>query len=529
MTGLAGTAALLRLALRRDRLTASAWLAVLLLVAAGSAASTGRLYPTVAARALFAAGVAGNPTTITLYGPGYDLRTVGGAATWKTAVLGAVLVWLLCAFTVVRHTRAEEQAGRTELLRAGGVGRLASLTAAVLDAALIAVAAGVVIAVGLVATGVPAGGAMRFGLSLTGVGWCAAVVAAVCAQLTESSRAANGSAAAVLAVAYALRAAGDARHDVLAWFSPLGWVVRLRPFGATRWWAFALIAFWMLVLGGLAYRLAARRDLGAGLVRPRSGPAAAGPGVAGLLGLAWRLQRAGLLGWSVGFAAAGLAAGSVASGVGNLTGGSAATADLLRRLGGGHELVQSYLVATLGILGLVASAYAVQSVLRLRTEEIAQRADPVLVASGSRTSFAIGHLLLALTGTLLLMLVAGVAAGLAYGISVHDVGGQLAALTGAALVQVPAAWVLAGIALALWGLLPRAALAAWAVLVAFVLLGQLGDLLRLGREVRDLSPYTHVPHLPGGRLDAVPLLWLVLATAALVGAGLLGLRRRDIG
>lgn len=57
-------------------------------------------------------------------------------------------------------------------------------------------------------------------------------------------------------------------------------------------------------------------------------------------------------------------------------------------------------------------------------------------------------------GTVLLLMLTGSAAGLTYGLAVGDVGGKVPELLGGGLVQVPAAWVLAGIALALFGLAP---------------------------------------------------------------------------
>lgn len=44
----------------------------------------------------------------------------------------------------------------------------------------------------------------------------------------------------------------------------------------------------------------------------------------------------------------------------------------------------------------------------------------------------------------------------------------------------------------------------------------------------DLSPFNHVPKLPGGEVTATPLVWLVAGAATLVAVGLAGFRRRDI-
>jgi ABC-2 type transport system permease protein len=56
-----------------------------------------------------------------------------------------------------------------------------------------------------------------------------------------------------------------------------------------------------------------------------------------------------------------------------------------------------------------------------------------------------------------------------------------------------------------------------------------GPLLRLPQWVMDISPFTHVPKLPGATVHAAPLLWLTLAAAILAGAGLAALRQRDVG
>jgi ABC-2 type transport system permease protein len=47
--------------------------------------------------------------------------------------------------------------------------------------------------------------------------------------------------------------------------------------------------------------------------------------------------------------------------------------------------------------------------------------------------------------------------------------------------------------------------------------------------VLDISPFTHVPRLPGGTVDAAPLLALSMLAITLCVIGLAGLRRRDIG
>ena len=62
-----------------------------------------------------------------------------------------------------------------------------------------------------------------------------------------------------------------------------------------------------------------------------------------------------------------------------------------------------------------------------------------------------------------------------------------------------------------------------------ILLGLFGNLLQLDQWMLDLSPFTHIPKLPGGEISAEPLVWLVSVAAVLTMAGFVGFRRRDLG
>jgi len=102
------------------------------------------------------------------------------------------------------------------------------------------------------------------------------------------------------------------------------------------------------------------------------------------------------------------------------------------------------------------------------------------------------------------------------------------------MAQLPASLAVAGVAVVLFGLLPRASVAgAWTVVGVLVLIALFGQVLRLSQPILDVSPFTHVPKLPGAAVTVhttgAPLLWLSLVVVALVAVGLAGLDRRDIG
>lgn len=520
-----GTRSLLRLVLRLDRVWLTVWLLVIALTPVATAASYKKTYPTPESlRGV--SDVISNASLVALNGPLFR-ATLGGLTAWKIGITELILVALMSLLTVVRHTRNEEETGRLELLGSGVVGRYAPLTAALLAVCLANVALVVLIALFLVGVGFPAAGSLALGLSIGLTGVLFAGVGAVAAQLTQSARSANGIAIAVLGVAYLLRAVGDTGPIWLTWLSPVGWALRMRPYAGERWWAAVLIVVVAVLLTVVAYQLVGRRDIDAGLLPQRPGPAVAAPGLRSPFGLAWRLQRGTLLAWVVAMVLSGAVMGGAANGIAHFN-ASAQVSDLLARLGGRKVLVDSYLAAVFGIIGLVAACYTVQVTLRLRAEEAAGRLEPLLATRVGRIRWAASHLVFALLGTAVLLLVAGLGAGLAYGAQAHDLGHQVPRLLGAAMVQLPAAWVLAGFGVALFGLVPRLAALAWAGLIACAVLLELGVLLGLSHWVVDASPFAHVPKLPGSAFTAMPLVWLTAIAAVLLGAGLVGFRRRGI-
>ncbi|MCF3172938.1 ABC transporter permease [Streptomyces sioyaensis] len=529
---LAGTRPLLRLALRRDRVLIPAWVLGLGLVVTGTGSSFEALYDTAARRAALAASMNGNGSMRALYGPVFG-DSVGGLIAWRMAGFGAVLAAVMSLLIVVRHTREEEETGRQELLCAAMVGRRAPLTAALLTALTANAALVVVIAGGLAGSGRPAAGSLALGLAIGGTGMLFAALAAIAAQLTESARLAKGLTGAVLGLAFALRAAGDtATVDAtspLTWISPIGWSQNLRAYAGERWWLVLLFLAATALAGSVAYALTARRDLGMSFLPARPGPAVAPRSLSGPFGLAWRLQRTPLAGWTLGFVCAGGLFGGIAKGAADLVGGNERTREIFARMGGQQSLTDAFLATMAGMLGMVAALYAVGAVLRLHGEETAGRAEPVLAGAVSRLRWTAGHLALAYGGSAVILAFGGLALGVSYDLSAGDPGGRTGPVLAAALAQVPAVWTLTGLAVLVFGLLPRATTAVWALVGGCLTLGWVGPSLDFPRWAMDLSPYGHLPKLPGADATAAPFLWLLALSALFTAAGLVGVRRRDLG
>ncbi len=347
---------------------------------------------------------------------------------------------------------------------------------------------------------------MVFGLSFTLVGLLFAGVALVAAQVSENTRVVYGIAGAVLGASFVLRAVGDIGDGTISWLSPIGWAQKTRPFAGEQWWPFLLIVAATAALVAVAVALSRRRDVGAGLVAPRAGRAHAAPSLGRPVGLAMRLQRGSLVGWSVGVLLTGVAYGSIADSINDFVKDNQALADIIAARGGA-SLADSYLAMSFRILALVGAGFAIQSALRLRSEETSLHAEQILATPVSRRRWAASHLAVAFGGTLVVLVVAGLSVGVSDAVVTGDLDVVPTAL-GAALVYAPAIWVLVGLTVALIGLAPRAAAASWGFLTVCFVIGMFGQLLDLPTWVEDVSPFQHVPQLPAADLTVVPLVAL---------------------
>lgn len=527
MTALTGTVALTRFILRRDRIRILIWIVAIVVLAALTAGGIKGLFPTQAALDQMAVATQDNAAAIAFNGPAQGLNTVGGQVAFQFGAGGMVLVALMSLFMVGRLTRGEEEAGRLELVRSLPVGIHANTLAAALTVAAMNVAVGVLATAVLIAQGLPVAGSGVLGVSFIMVGLVFSSVALVVAQVTENTRVVYGVSGAALGAAFLLRAVGDIGDGTASWFSPIGLAQKARPFAGERWWPLLLLVAVTVLLVAAAAALAVRRDLGAGLVAARPGRPAAAPSLGYPLGLAVRLQRASLLGWGAGILVIGIAYGWIGPTVDTFIGQNKALAEVLAGAGGG-SLTDSYFAASFRLMALIATGFALQSALRLRSEETSMRAELVLATPVSRWRFAASHLTLAFAGSVLLLAVAGLATGLTYGVA----GGGMQSvprLVGAAFVYAPPMWIMVGLAIALDGLVPRWVGASWAILAACVVVGFLGAVLHLPRWLQDLSPFERVPQLPGASLTLLPLLVISAIAAGLTLVGLGGLRRRDIG
>lgn len=507
-------------------------------MAGGSMPALTEFYATAEQRLEYAATSAPSVIARAFGGP-VQGPTLGSIAMVELFVFTAILIAFMSTLAIVRHTRQNEELGASELIGSAIVGRYAQLTAA------LTVVIGLNVVVGLllfaILTGssdLPVSGVFGMTAGWVLIGVFFAGVAAITAQVAETTRGANGMAGGTIGAFFLLRAVGDAfgtaNPDGLSassswptWLSPFGWGTLVEPFSGQRWWLLGLLAVSSLICFGVAVLILRRRDVGSGLIATRPGLATAKQWLSSPLGLAWRLQRGVLYGWLIGYIVFGLLAGFMAVEFSDLLADNEAFLEYLGSAGG--NVTDIFFSSMFNIGALIAAGYTLQALLRLRSEETNGYAESLFGAATGRIRWLLSHVTVALVGTVLLLTTFGFLAGVSFMIAGDATASDVWRLTASTMVQIPALVAFGAFMILLFGLLPRYVLGVtWGVFVIYLLINQLGVLLKLPQWVINLSPFTHVPLAPSNDIQFLPLIWLLVAGFVMAAAGIIGFTRRDI-
>lgn len=510
--------------LRRDRWMMFWWIIGAVLLYFVQAPQVDGMYPTQAEFDKAAASMERNAGFIAMSGPARALDTVGGQVAWQAMAFGAVLAGLMSMFIVGRHTRAEEESGRDELVRSAAVGRLAPVVAALVVAALANVATGALITGSLLAYGLDPEGCFSIGIAFAAVGLVFTGVALVAAQLTDGVRPMYGITGAVIAVSYALRAIGDVTGNGLSWLSPIGWGQAMHPFSGDRWWPVLLPAVALVALVGVAHALFTRRDIGSGLLPSRPGSSRAGRGLLRPLGLARRLQRGSIIGWTAGLLLLGIGFGSIGNDVQDLMGSSEFSESVLST---GSSATDSFYAFTILMTALIASGFTVSSALRPLGEEDAARVESLLATALPRRTWLLGHVAMTVLGTIVVLVAGGLGLGLGFAMVTGD-DAAVGRYLGSMLPYLAPVLLLGAIARLLHGVVPRMARLAWAGLAYCVVVMFFGEILRFPEAVLDVSPFSHLALAPAEDVRWMPVVVVAVIAVALSIAGQVAFRRRDV-
>lgn len=520
---LTGTLGLFRLGLR------SGWLGLIgtVLLVAGLvtavALSIDSLYSTLGERQQYAATLGESPASQAFNGRGYGLETVGGITAYEVGFIGQLLFPLLAVHLALRQTRREEEAGRTELLTAARVARLAPLAAA-----------GLTVVLTITATGLLTfAGAMWAGLPMAGAGWYVAGIAALMlffaslglllGQMAQSARTGYLAGLAVVTAVFLARAMVDGSGRNAVWVSPLGWFAEIRPFADPQLWPLvAFMASAAVLLGGAA-GIAARRDLGAGLLGTPAGPERGRPSLGTAMGLSWRLSRATVFAWAGTAIIWGGAFGFLTQEMAELVDANPA---LLEALGAdrGSDVVMSLAVV---VICLAATATAVQGMGRLIPEESSGRLGTVLAARISRRRLWLGWWAVVAVAAVAVLILGCAALGLVSWVVLSEAAVLATAMEVGLGYAVPVVFV-AAVAALLRSLGGRWSMLGWLIVGWIATVGFLAETLQLPEWARNISPLHLVGQLPQEEINVWAVAGLAAGGAAMLAISVGLMSRRDL-
>ncbi|KRC61681.1 hypothetical protein ASE14_12660 [Agromyces sp. Root81] len=532
---------------RRDRLQIIVWLALFALLEVVGHAAVTETYGDEAERTSVIKLVIMSPAILMLRGTPQGTDPDAFQFFLLFGFLG-LMIGLMMTFLAVRHTRGDEEAGRAELVGSTPAGRIAPLLATALEGVILSVAVGAIMGGVAWAYGADASGALLYGAAMSAVGIAYLGVGLACAQLMRTSRGANGLAAAIVTLGYALRAMGDATGTVQpdglsmepgwwSWLSPIGWGQAVAPYTHQLAWPLLLCLGLGVVLFGLSAWLQSSRDLDSSIIPDRPGRVHAPLSLSGPIGLVWRTLRNPVIGWVIGGVLFGLVLGAVGQTVVDLVNtpdgeeAGAAISDTLASLAGPNAeggLIDLFTTGLFGLVGALAAVGGVQAVMRARQDEAGGTAELVLAAPVSRFRWFSAYLLIGAVSVaaVLAFAVLGAFVGL---IGSPDAGARMSTVAEAGLAQLPAGLVIVAVAALVFALVPRASIAlGWAVLLVAIVLGQFGGLFGFPEWLRDVSPFSHTPIVTAETIDWTAA-WVMAGIAVVVAAGATALvRRRDL-
>lgn len=520
---------LVRQGLRDSRTRTLAFAYVFAVYAWLQAAGYHSAYPTLAARLGFARTFAGNDAIRLFYGYPYDVVTVGGYCAWR---VGGTLSIAAAAFGVlaaVRALRAEEDAGRAEMVLAGVVSRRTAFWSAaatgVAGAALLWLAE----LVGFVAGRLPLAGSAYLALATACVVPVFLGVGAVCSQLAASRRGALGLASGAVAVSWLLRVLGDTISGAswLKWITPLGWAELMRPFAGSRPAVLVLPVLASIALLGLAARLASTRDVGTGLIPSSDSRRPSMRMLSSPTTEALRREGGVLAVWAVCVASFAVILGMVSTSVSGAGISKNLQQEFAKFGSGSITSATGYLSFVFIFFVLASSLFVCSQVGAARAEEGAQHLETVLAQPVSRYRWLGGRLLTAAAATAVLAGLAGLCTWL--GASAEGAHIGLVSMLEAGANCLPVSLLFLGVAALAYAVVPRASSAvSYSVVSAAVLWFLVGSLLDVPKWLVDVTPFARIGLVPAQPFRVTDALVMSGVGLLLCAGALVVFRRRDV-
>lgn len=473
-----------------------------------------------------------NPAMESMLGPAYELEAFTNSGVILasemllfTAIGAAIMNILIVGGT----TRKDEAEGRLELIRSLPVGKLAYLMATLVVMVVVNVLIVVLIAGGLILideSSFPVEGAWLYASVIGLTGLVFAGITAVAAQLAETSRDLSNLAFGALILAYIVRAVGDVSVDGLSYFSPLGWSVQTDVFASNEWWPILALTGGFVVLTSVAFYLNKRRDIFAGILPTRSGRRSASKWLQTLPGLVWHLEKTKVITWTIGMFLMTMAFGSIFGELETYFTDLPIIQDMLAA-DSNQTFTEQFMSLIIAIMSLFSIIPGISIIYSLKNEEKLGRTENMYSRAVSRTKVLATYYGLAALTTILIQLVIA----LGFYLSSSQVLEQVilfANFVGAAMIYLPALWLILGITTLIIGLIPKFSSAIWLYVAFTFIVLYTGELLELPKAVTQLSVFDHIPQLPGNEIKWPVLITMMVTAVMTTMLGFIGYNCRDI-
>ncbi len=524
------TGRLSRFLFRQNRIRMPIWILSIVMLTLTIAVSFTDLYDNKAERQAIAETMH-NPAMTAMVGKGYGLDdyTFGAMMAHQMLLFTAIIVAVMSILLVTRHTRAEEEDGRMELIRSLPTGRLANLGAVQNFALVINLLLALIVGIGLFSLrieSIDVQGSLLYGASLGAIGYFFAAITAVFAQLSESSRGANGFAFLLLGMAYIVRAIGDVSNETLSWFSPLGWILGGEVFVSNYWWPVLITIMASFFLWLLALYLHHIRDMGAGFLPAIGGRRQATKWLTTPIGLFVRIQRTTMIAWAIALFAIGVSYGSVLGDLDSFF----ADVDMMQQMLNpveGYTLMEQFIAMLMSIMAMISTIPVLLAMLKIISEEKKNRTEHFLSRAVSRPRLIGSSLAIAFIVAFIMISLAAVGLWSA-GAAVVEDGLDFIVVYKAAIVYLPAIWVMLGITVTLIGISVKFSSFVWGYLLYSFIVVYLGNLLQFPEWMMKLSPFGHIPQLPIEDMDWGVTVSLTLLAVVFMFIGFIGYRKRDL-
>ncbi|WP_078430874.1 ABC transporter permease [Alkalihalobacterium alkalinitrilicum] len=524
------TGSLSRFIVRSDRIRLSIWLPAISLITIITASSFTGLYQSEQERQAIAETMR-NPAMTAMVGPGYGLDnyTAGAMMAHQMLLFTAITVAIMNILLVTRHTRADEEEGRIELIRSLPVGRLANVSSSMIVMCIMNILLAIIVGFGLFALQIESidlQGSLLYGAALGATGIFFMSVTALFAQASENSRGAIGYSFTVLGVSYLIRAVGDVSNETLSWFSPLGWILGTEVYVNNYWWPIVLTMVAAFILMIVALYLNTIRDLGAGFFTAKPGKIHASRFLKNPFGLAIRLQRTAIIAWAIGMFILGASYGSVFGDLESFFASNEMLAEFLTPVEG-LSLIDQFLPMLMSVIAMLCTVPALLFMIKLRSEEKKNMTEHLVARAVSRTKLIGSYFLVSIIfGTFMLLLSL---VGLWFAAeSVMESAISFSTIFNAGLIYLPAIWLMIGVAVFLIGYFPQLTSITWLYLGYSFFVVYLGGLLQFPEWMGKLSPFGHIPQYPIEEVGILNIFILTSIAVIFVFLGFWGYNKRDI-